>query len=570
MASEKTIQPGRPPSTTTEGNTTAPGRGAKKNSVPSRRPQVSSLPPVGLGENSPLTLPAICDYGRFELLGRLAFGGMAEIFLAREPSTVGAARLIAIKRILPRVADDPQFVRMFLDEARLAVQLQHPSICHLYEFGEIEGTYFIAMEWIHGAQLGKIIRAARAHGGIAPELAARVISQVAEALHYAHRLRDPSGAPLGIVHRDVSPHNIMVSYDGHVKLLDFGIAKATSQEVKTEAGVVKGKFAYMAPEQCLGRPIDGRADVFALGICLYEILTGETLYVRATDYETMHAVLEDPVPSAARVRKQLPPELDAIVAKALAKDPEDRWKSAGAMQTALDDWLAKRGITVNARSLGALMAKLFADQIRAGPLVDSTPFGNSVLQRAPTPEHPGADNPEAHVDAATRVGHGSAVKVPDWGSLVPPAGESPDEASEASGAPNDPSSNPRQPSTTAALLEALEPDVPQASVPRPAGRPPAPSALEGAEIASLHPPAAPLPSLELAFEPRRSQVERPRPPRPRSEPAPEGWPASFARLPVGVRVMIGLLAIVVALGIASIAYRAIARAVMSEAAPLAG
>jgi serine/threonine-protein kinase len=562
VASEKTIQPGRPtgqaPDTGPKDSiTTAPDRGRKVlSSTPSReRPLVSSLPPVGLGESSPLMLPAICDYGRFELLGRLAFGGMAEIFLAREPSTVGAARLIAIKRILPRVADDPQFVRMFLDEARLAVQLQHPSICHLYEFGELEGTYFIAMEWIHGAQLGKIIRAARAHGGIAPELAARVISQIAEALHYAHRLRDSSGAPLGIVHRDVSPHNIMVSYDGHVKLLDFGIAKATSQEVKTEAGVVKGKFAYMAPEQCLGRPIDARADVFALGICLYEILAGETLYVRATDYETMHAVLEDSVPSAASVRKQLPPELDAIVAKALAKDPEERFKSAGAMQTALDDWQAKRGVTVNARSLAVLMAKLFADQIRAGPLVDSTPFGNSVLQRAPTPEHPGAAQPESHEDPATRVGAGSTAKVPDWGSLVPPAGESPGEVFRETPA--------ERLANTDGPLDVLERDLPTEGAPRPAERPPAPSMLEAAH-ASLHPRSAPLPSLELAFEPRKPAIQRQRPSRLRSDPAPADWRARFAALPVAVRLTIGLLAVVVALGVAGIAYRAIARAVAAE------
>src|SRR5262249_6961555 len=152
-----------------------------------------------------------------------------------------------------------------------------------------------------------------------------------EALHYAHRAKDANGQPLGIVHRDVSPHNVMVSYEGQVKLLDFGIAKAEGASTKTEAGVVKGKFAYMSPQQCLGKPIDGRADVFALGICLYEALTGQSLYQRPTDYETMKAVIEDPVPSLKTVRPDLPDALDAIVKKALQKSPEDRWRSAAEM-----------------------------------------------------------------------------------------------------------------------------------------------------------------------------------------------------------------------------------------------
>src|SRR6185369_12411321 len=157
-------------------------------------------------------LPAICMFGRFEILGRIAFGGMAEIFLGRETTQVGASRLLAIKRILPHVADDPKFVEMFLDEARLAIQLSHPNICHIYEFGGLEGAYFIAMEWISGAPLGKIVRRARQSGGVPFELAARIVANVAEALHYAHTARDANGNPLQIVHRDVTPHNVMVSY----------------------------------------------------------------------------------------------------------------------------------------------------------------------------------------------------------------------------------------------------------------------------------------------------------------------------------------------------------------------
>lgn len=326
-------------------------------------------------------LPAICTFGRFEILGRIAFGGMAEIFLGRESTNIGATRMLAIKRILPHVADDPAFTEMFLDEARLAIQLNHPHICHIYEFGELDGSYFIAMEWIYGAAFGKIIRRARAKGGLPPEFVAKVVAQVAEALHYAHRAKDANGEPLGIVHRDVSPQNVMISYEGHVKLLDFGIAKAQSHTTKTQAGVVKGKFSYMSPQQCMGKFIDHRADVFALGVVLYEALVGESLYHRPTEYETMRAVIEDPVPSIRDKKPKLPIELDAIVQKALQKQPEDRFRTASDMQSALEEWLASTGKFVNTSKIGDVMEALFEEQIAAGPLVESTPFGSSFLRR---------------------------------------------------------------------------------------------------------------------------------------------------------------------------------------------
>jgi len=327
-------------------------------------------------------LPALMQFGRFDILGRIAFGGMAEIFLGREMTALNASRYLAIKRILPHVADDPAFVEMFLDEARLAMQLNHPNICHIYEFGELDGSYFIAMEWIQGAALGKIIRRARP-AGLPFEFSARVIAQIAEALHYAHRARDTRGEPLGIVHRDVSPQNIMVSYEGQVKLLDFGIAKAQSHTTKTQAGVVKGKFSYMSPQQCVGAPVDARADVFALGICLYEILTGEGLYQRPSEYETMRAVIEEPVPSARATKNSIPEELDAIVQKALQKEPADRFQSAAQMQGALEDWLQKAGRAMTATRIADQMQQLFEDQILRGPAVESTPFGHSFQRRVP-------------------------------------------------------------------------------------------------------------------------------------------------------------------------------------------
>lgn len=324
-------------------------------------------------------LPAICAFGRYELLGRLAVGGMAEIYLARETSTVQGAgsRHLVIKRVLAHVADDETFRTMFFDEARLAMRLNHPSIVHLYEFGEEQGSWFLAMEWIDGVALGKLIRKARDAGGIPAPLAVKICAQVADALHYAHNLKDEVGEPLGIVHRDVSPQNVMVSFEGSVKLLDFGIAKASFQHTKTQDGQVKGKFAYMSPQQCLGEPMDGRADVFALGVVLYESLTGRPLYHRKTQYETMRAVIEEPVPSVRKYRPDLPESLDAIVQKALQKRQEDRFESAAAMQYALDHWLATQHEVVSAPRLAEYLQGVFGEEIQRGPAVDSTPFGQS-------------------------------------------------------------------------------------------------------------------------------------------------------------------------------------------------
>ncbi|MAQ18128.1 MAG: hypothetical protein CMN30_25445 [Sandaracinus sp.] len=324
------------------------------------------------------SLPAICAFSRYELLGRLAVGGMAEIYLAREPETVRGAghRTLVIKRVLPHVADDPAFVDMFFNEARLAMRLRHPAIVHIYEFGEEAGSYYLAMEWVDGVALGKIIRRARKENGIPPAIAVKLAATVAEALDYAHRARGDDGEPLGIVHRDVSPQNIMVSYEGAVKLLDFGIAKADDESL-TQDGQVKGKFAYMSPQQCMGERIDGRADVFALGVCLYEALTGRPLYHRKTQYETMRAVMEDPVPSVRALRPDVPESLDAVVGKALAKDPDDRYATAGEMQIALERWLMEQGEVVPQARMADFLDDLFGEEVGRGPMVDSKPFGAS-------------------------------------------------------------------------------------------------------------------------------------------------------------------------------------------------
>jgi serine/threonine-protein kinase len=333
----------------------------------------------------PRELPAIGKFGPYDIVGRLALGGMAEILLAREESEGAGSRYLVVKRILAEYEKDQTFVEMFLDEARVMMRLKHPNVCHVYKFGQQDGTHFIAMEWIYGASLGKLIRRARKTGGIPVAMACKIVAMVAEALDHAHMAKASDGRPMGIVHRDVTPDNIMISYDGSVKLLDFGIAKAEARAHKTQAGVVKGKFAYMAPEQCRAKELDHRVDVFALGVCLYEALTGRPLYRRETEFETMEAIVRGPLPKLADRMKNPPPELEAIVRRCLAKSPDDRFSTAGELQEALDQFVASRGEVVTARKIKELMDKLFKEEQRRGPMVDTTPFGSSFhLQSDPS------------------------------------------------------------------------------------------------------------------------------------------------------------------------------------------
>ena len=327
-------------------------------------------------------LPVLGTFGRYEVLGRVAWGGMAEIYLAREATRAGASRYVAIKRILPHVARDEKFLSMFLDEARLAVQLGHPHICHVYDFGELDGSWYIAMEWVHGATLAKTIKRSIEHGGIPTPIAVKIVSQVAGALSYVHRARGADGQPLHIVHRDVTPHNVMVGFEGTVKLLDFGIARARTQVVQTQEGIVKGKLAYMAPEQCRGEEIDQRADVFSLGVCLYEALVQRPLYQRKNEFHSLQAILDAPVPSIRDVRPDLPVELDAIVQKALQKRPDDRFRTAAAMHEALERWLAEERHVVSPDRIAEVMEALWQQQILSGPTVEPTPIVRPAVRVA--------------------------------------------------------------------------------------------------------------------------------------------------------------------------------------------
>jgi serine/threonine protein kinase len=269
-------------------------------------------------------------FGQYVLLRRIARGGMAEVFLAQQRGLEGFDRRVAVKRILPHLADSPDFVKMFLGEAKLAALLSHPNVVHIYDFGKVEHDYFIAMEYVEGIHSGQAFKMAeRERERLSPTLIARIGADAATALHYAHELTNAQGQPLQLVHRDISPANIMVSYDGVVKLCDFGIAKAAAlTDQLTQPGQVKGKYAYMSPEQTVAQPLDGRSDVFSLGIVLWELIAGKTIVGRGDAVEAMRAIRDGKLPSLTAAAPTTPPALVAAVNWALETKRERRCTAA--------------------------------------------------------------------------------------------------------------------------------------------------------------------------------------------------------------------------------------------------
>ncbi len=275
--------------------------------------------------NSCVPADAGIRFGQYVLLRRIARGGMAEVFLAQQRGLEGFDRRVAVKRILPHLVDSPDFVKMFLGEAKLAAQLTHPNIVHIYDFGKVENDYFIAMEYVEGVHTGQIFKIGEREPRMSPTLVARIGADAAAALNYAHELVGPNGKRYGLVHRDVSPANIMVSQDGIVKLCDFGIAKAAAlSDQLTQPGQVKGKYAYMSPEQTVAAPLDGRSDVFSLAIVLWELLTGRTIVSRGDAVEAMRAIRDGKLPAIEKIAPHTPPPLAKAITWALQPKRENR------------------------------------------------------------------------------------------------------------------------------------------------------------------------------------------------------------------------------------------------------
>ncbi len=303
--------------------------------------------------------------GRYTLLGKLAMGGMAEVFLARQEGPMGFAKTVVVKRILPQFAQDQEFLQMFLDEARLAALINHPNVVQIYELGEDPDTqtYYMAMEYIDGRNLRQVAtRALELGTQLSTRVAVRLIADAAAGLDFAHHLKSTSGQPLNIVHRDISAENVLVSYAGLAKVVDFGIAKAANIEGRTRTGQVKGKFGYMAPEQLLGQPIDRRADVWALGITLYWLLSGHRPFRGDSEGQIIQQVVSAPLPPLQRRGTAVPPDLQEIVARSLEKSPARRFQSAGELREALDGWIADHEEPVSQAALGALMEQLFPER----------------------------------------------------------------------------------------------------------------------------------------------------------------------------------------------------------------
>jgi serine/threonine-protein kinase len=302
---------------------------------------------------------------------------MAEIFLARANSLEGLERYVVLKRIRPEHGDDPRWVRMFLDEARLAAQLQHPNIAQVFDLGRIGDDYFYTMEYVHGKDVLEIL--ANRNEALPANVALAIIVGAASGLAHAHERLGPDGRSLGIVHRDVSPANIMVSYEGTVKVLDFGVAKARFRE-QTEAGTIMGKMAYLSPEQCRsGRELDHRSDIFSLGIVLYEMLTGARAFRRDTDFETLRAVVNDDVDPPSKLVPDLPKGLDEIVLRALAKDPRDRFATVNEMTDAIEEVAELHGMALTAGVLRRYMRDTWGSRPEPWRALDDIELGDEDI-----------------------------------------------------------------------------------------------------------------------------------------------------------------------------------------------
>jgi serine/threonine protein kinase len=309
------------------------------------------------------------QFGRYRLIHRLAKGGMAELFLARAEGPGGFEKTLALKRILPQLAEDPSFVAMFLSEVKLASRLHHTNIVQIVDCGRTGGSYYLVMEYIDGPNLRGLARSASGLGLSMPlELCAWILAEACEGLAYAHEFCDPAtGKPLGLVHRDISPDNILVSREGAVKVVDFGIAKAAGQVHRTQTGMIKGKLPYMAPEQLRAQLLDRRVDVYALGIVFYELLTGRKPFDATTEASIARAILVEPLIPAVKRRPDLPRAVQLILQRALARNRDQRYPDCRALQADLEAFIRSRGQPMGSSQLARFVSRLTAAPAAPAP-----------------------------------------------------------------------------------------------------------------------------------------------------------------------------------------------------------
>jgi predicted ATPase/class 3 adenylate cyclase/tRNA A-37 threonylcarbamoyl transferase component Bud32 len=331
-------------------------------------------------------------FGKYQLIEKIATGGMAEVYKAKSYGVAGFEKLLVIKKILPHLSRNPEFVRMFINEAKIAVSLNHANVVQVYDLGVVDKDYYMAMEFIHGHDLMRVIKLGRKTRRFLPiPTGVHIISEVARGLAYAHTLCDPGGRPLNVVHQDVSPHNIIVSYEGDVKLVDFGIARMGEVAEEEPGKMAGGKFAYMAPEQAIGHGVDCRSDIFAAGIILYELITGQRLYAGKDRKEKMRMVRNAEIPPPRAVNPEIPSRLEEILLKVLARDPDDRYQQSRDFQEDLQAFLYDVGMRVARADVAEFMKEIFAEEYQresAGSVINKIVHDLGELSRGPDPIEP--------------------------------------------------------------------------------------------------------------------------------------------------------------------------------------
>ena len=353
-------------------------------------------------------------FGKYTLIDRIAVGGMAEIFLARQAGLEGFEKTIVIKRIRPHLSKQANFVKMFLNEAKLAAQLNHPNIVQIYDLGKIGESYFIAMEYIFGRDMRRIIPKADTLGIPFPMVyALKIASSVCEGLYYAHQKTDLYGNPLNIVHRDVTPENIFVSFDGTVKVLDCGIAKAANQIDQTRAGEIKGKLSYMSPEQCMGKSLDMRSDLFSLGVVLYEWLTGFKLFTGDSEVAVLKSITEGKIYAPSYFKADIPEGVENILMRALEKDRYKRYQTAWDMQYDIDQFLSQYEFTPSNIHLSNFLKQLFNDELE-----EEKERLTHLRAATPGPEEVVDDEAEEIISSIEPISESQVLAVGDEQSLT--------------------------------------------------------------------------------------------------------------------------------------------------------
>jgi serine/threonine protein kinase len=398
---------------------------------------------------------------RYRVIERLESGGMAEVFRAESEGLQGFRKQVAIKRVLPNLSSKKKFISMFLDEARLSAQLSHSNCVQVFDIGVGDNAYFIVMEFVDGGNLKAIVDHIKKTGRDFPVEAAVYISlEICKGLAYAHELTDSNGTPLHIVHRDMSPPNVLITKYGEIKIVDFGLAKANSQLEKSEPGIIKGKFSYLAPEAAMGQDVDARTDIFAIGIILWELLAGQRLFLGDTDFQTVKKVQAANVPSISQINKKVPKELEAIIARALAREPSQRYQTARALGLDLTQFLFKFGVPVSTFEIGKLVQGAMKERQAKRPvqasiidkLIEEALFEFTSLGDEKEKGGGGAPkrSPSGRLPAAPAAGAAGYVDVGSWIDEIGATGPKPgDSAASMSGAYS---------GVTAGNLAALEDD----------------------------------------------------------------------------------------------------------------